>query len=168
MFRASYLPLIDKCFLLRMICELLDVPCCLTAQADKGCSEKGDGEHFPEQVNESWKPPQWSTEPWCIQLQPPQITWYLFIFCRIILNPEGPGDHHLPLPKDNFDSQLSAHPDGRPLRLFSLLCQVSTMLLQERNQLSGCYSVASASIIKQTIILPLPVGITARYNYPCG
>lgn len=49
MFRASHLHLMDK---------LLDVPCCLTAQADKGCSKKRDEEHFPEQVNESWKQSQ--------------------------------------------------------------------------------------------------------------
>ena len=62
-FRASYLHLTAKGFLLHMICELLDVLYCLTAQAENGCSEKGDEEHFPEQVNESWKQPQCSTEP---------------------------------------------------------------------------------------------------------
>lgn len=41
MFRASHLHLMEKGFLSRMICELLDVPCCLTEQANKGCSEKG-------------------------------------------------------------------------------------------------------------------------------
>jgi len=63
MFRASYLHLTDKGFLLLMICELLDVPYCLTAQADKGCSKKGEEEHFPEQGNESWKQSQCTTEP---------------------------------------------------------------------------------------------------------
>jgi len=52
--------------------------------------------------------------------------------------------------------------------LYTHLCHVSTKLPAVRNQLSDCYSLATASIIKQIIIPPLPARIAARYNNPCG